>query len=80
MPLGASAELWNGHVTLVMPYSAMPDDLTEKYSTNFHVRAENHKKAYGEIIKYLSGRSLKMKPEEMCMMKRSLRKQKKCLY
>lgn len=55
MPLGASAELWNGHVTLVMPYSAMPDDLTEKYSTNFHVRAENHKKAYGEIIKYLSG-------------------------
>ncbi len=55
MPLGASAELWNGYVTLVMPYSAIPDDLTEKYSTNFNVRAENHKKAYGEIIKYLSG-------------------------
>lgn len=54
MPLGASSSHWRGAITMLLPYSAMPEKIS-RYSTNFHVRAENHKKAYEDITKYLSG-------------------------
>lgn len=54
MPLGASSSHWRGAITMLLPYSSMPEEIS-RYSTNFHVRAENHKKAYEDITKYLSG-------------------------
>lgn len=63
MPLGASSSVWNGDITILLPYSAIPEmfstysDMSGKvvtYASIFHVRAENHAKAYEEITKYLS--------------------------
>lgn len=53
MPLGASSSHWDGNITMLLPYSAMPEKLSA-YSTIFHVRAENHTKAYEGITKYLA--------------------------
>ena len=54
MPLGASSSHWRGAITMLLPYSSMPEEIS-RYSTDFHVRTGNHKKAYEDIIKYLSG-------------------------
>lgn len=53
LPLGASGSHWRGVMTLILPYSAMSENISQ-YSTNFHVRAKNHSKAYEEITKCLS--------------------------